>query len=84
MVVSPKTPRSEMGRPAASAPVTPTRLAAVLARPEACIACGVCADTCPRSAISLEETAVIDPQRCNGCGMCVNECPYGALSLAGA
>ena len=58
------------------------RTVAVVAKPASCIACGSCVETCPRSAIALEETAVIDPRLCNGCGMCVEDCSYGALALA--
>ena len=58
------------------------RTVAVVAKPASCIACGSCVETCPRSAIALEETAVIDPPLCNGCGLCVNDCSYGALALA--
>jgi indolepyruvate ferredoxin oxidoreductase alpha subunit len=58
------------------------RTVATVARPESCIACGTCVETCRRDAITLHETAVIDPGLCNGCGMCVNDCSYGALALA--
>jgi ferredoxin len=58
------------------------RTVAVLAKPESCVACGTCVETCPRDAITLEETAVIDPRLCNGCGMCVTDCAYGALALS--
>ena len=68
-----------VGAPAVIARV---RTVAVVAKPGSCIACGTCVDTCPRCAITLEETAVIDPQLCNGCGLCVNDCSYGALALA--
>ena len=65
----------------APAVVARVRTVAVVAKPASCIACGTCVDTCPRGAITLEETAVIDPQLCNGCGLCVNDCSYGALAL---
>ena len=55
---------------------------AIVAKPGSCIACGTCVETCPRGAIALEETAVIDPQLCNGCGMCVDDCSHVALALA--
>jgi NAD-dependent dihydropyrimidine dehydrogenase PreA subunit len=55
---------------------------AVVARPEACIACGSCVEMCPRGAISLDETAVIDASSCTGCGLCVSDCAHGALALA--
>jgi NAD-dependent dihydropyrimidine dehydrogenase PreA subunit len=68
----------------ASAPaiVARARTVAIVAKPGSCIACGTCVETCPRGAITLEETAVIDPQLCNGCGLCVDDCSYGALALA--
>jgi NAD-dependent dihydropyrimidine dehydrogenase PreA subunit len=55
---------------------------AIVAKPESCIACGTCVDTCPRGAIAVEEIAVIDPSLCNGCGLCVSDCSYGALALS--
>ena len=58
------------------------RTVAIVAKPESCIACGTCVETCPRDAITLKETAVIDPRLCRGCGLCVDDCSYGALALA--
>jgi ferredoxin len=66
----------------APAVVARARTVAIVAKPGSCIACGTCVETCPRGAITLEETAVIDPQLCNGCGLCINDCSYGALALA--
>lgn len=66
------------------ATTTPARPGAVLSRPASCIACGSCVSTCPRGAISVAETAVIDARLCIACGMCIEGCSYGALSLAGA
>jgi ferredoxin len=66
----------------APAVVPQARTVAVVARPESCIACGTCVETCPRDAITLREAAVIDPRLCNGCGLCVNDCSYGALALS--
>ena len=43
---------------------TLTRKTAVVARPESCIACGTCVETCARRAITLDETAVIDASSC--------------------
>ncbi len=64
--------------------VARARTVAIVAKPGSCIACGTCVETCPRGAITLEKTAVIDSQLCHGCGLCVNDCSYGALALAEA
>lgn len=66
----------------APAVVSRARTVAIVAKPVSCIACGTCVETCPRDAITLEETAVIDPRLCNGCGLCVGDCSYGALALS--
>ena len=45
-----------------------------------CKGCGICADACPRSAISLQDSvAVINQQLCIGCGTCLEICPVGAV-----
>lgn len=46
-----------------------------------CIACGVCVERCPMTAISLDETVSINPDRCIGCGVCVGSCEFGAIRL---
>ena len=49
-----------------------------------CLACGRCAITCFRGAISLEfGQAEIDQSKCNGCGMCAAVCPHGAIQVEG-
>ena len=58
-----------------------TRTVAVVAKPGSCIACGTCVESCPRGAITLDVTAVIDLDACTGCGLCVNDCSHGALVL---
>jgi len=49
-------------------------------RKDLCLACGRCAITCFRGAISLASgQAEIDQSKCNGCGVCVDACAQGAI-----
>jgi uncharacterized protein len=47
---------------------------------EACVGCGACVRSCPRSAIALDarKKAAIDPATCVGCGQCIAMCRYEA------
>ena len=49
-----------------------------------CISCGMCVRTCPKKAITLEDTPngsipVIDYSKCVGCGLCTTKCPRKCL-----
>jgi len=54
---------------------------------EICIGCGICADSCLISAITMHENNEIEipemnKDMCIGCGVCVSACPNGSLTLA--
>jgi len=47
-----------------------------------CIACGVCVDVCPVSALRLTQAGVvIDRKICVACGICYKKCPVKAIVL---
>ncbi len=50
---------------------------------ELCTGCGICEETCPAGAITVDEVARVDPDKCTECEACVDECPFGALTLEG-
>lgn len=45
-----------------------------------CIACGLCADACPKHAIRYDAVYTIG-EECDDCGECVEVCPTGAIAL---
>ncbi|NIO72428.1 MAG: 4Fe-4S dicluster domain-containing protein [Anaerolineae bacterium] len=57
--------------------------------PLRCVACGLCVEVCPASAIELVEArphqmvAEINAALCKGCGVCVAACRGGAITLHG-
>jgi len=49
-------------------------------RKDLCLGCGLCAESCPQQAISLQPgQAKIVQNRCNHCGLCIDVCPQGAI-----
>ncbi|NWF78387.1 MAG: 4Fe-4S binding protein [Chloroflexi bacterium] len=49
-------------------------------RKNLCLGCGVCAESCPKQAISLASgQAEINQSRCNQCRLCLEVCPQGAI-----
>jgi len=46
-----------------------------------CVACGLCREICPVSAISLTATASINGAVCIGCGECLCACKFDAISV---
>ena len=48
---------------------------------ELCEACGICVDTCPFEALSLNGLATVNWDACMGCGVCVGQCSSEAMTL---
>jgi Pyruvate/2-oxoacid:ferredoxin oxidoreductase delta subunit len=50
---------------------------------EDCIACDVCIDNCPATALAMSEDdlLLLDLHRCFGCGVCATSCPTEAIAL---
>ena len=58
-----------------------------------CTGCGICADACPKEAITLgmvgaavrgateEAPIVVDPAKCSYCGVCTILCPFNSLAV---
>ena len=48
-----------------------------------CLTCGICYETCPNNAISLNNYGgyVVDRAKCNGCGMCMHNCPTNNIHI---
>jgi pyruvate ferredoxin oxidoreductase delta subunit len=48
-----------------------------------CIRCGVCALSCPDSAVFQNQEGYYEADLlvCKGCGLCVNQCITGCISL---
>ena len=59
----------------------PPRVIAAV-RPDDCVACHICENTCKFDAIHVpEDRPVIDDDKCVGCGMCGRECPQNVLEV---
>ncbi len=55
---------------------------AAIVNKETCIGCGSCVETCPVTAIEMQqEKALVDEETCIDCGACVDACPVNAIAL---
>lgn len=54
-------------------------------RPEACVSCGVCVDSCPTDVLVQSEASgkaqVAHLEDCQGCFLCVFDCPVDAIRI---
>lgn len=52
-------------------------------RPNDCIGCGECIESCRYGAIHCDDNdnIIIDPITCEGCGVCVWSCPVGVIDF---
>ena len=48
---------------------------------EICVACGVCAKTCKKNALSVYRGcyALVEADKCVGCGLCAKACPANCI-----
>lgn len=52
--------------------------------PAKCIRCGTCVETCPESALTMDEDGITtNPDRCSLCGKCAEVCPTKAIEMSG-
>ncbi|MEE4275978.1 MAG: 4Fe-4S binding protein [Thermoleophilia bacterium] len=79
-VAAPDPPVTSLSATARPRPLRARKLA-LIARPEACTACGACIESCPRGAIEVGDIAAIDPALCIGCGSCVDACPNNVIEI---
>ena len=65
-------------------PESQSREPEIYFRPEACVACGACAQACERGAHQIVAGQhTFDRSLCNPCGACARACLYEALKLTG-
>ena len=73
--------RSEKHEPKKLQQVQSKPLSYPIVDPDTCTGCGICADTCPVNAISIDSVAIIDESLCTGCRQCFEACTRGAITF---
>lgn len=48
---------------------------------KSCVACGICAESCPVGAIPMDDPRKTDNEKCITCMRCVRVCPQGSRNL---
>ncbi len=56
-------------------------MAQLLINTDECTGCGMCVDTCPFGALSVQGGVAVVDDKCTVCGACVDVCPVSALSI---
>ncbi len=56
-------------------------MAPKLVRPENCLRCGICANSCPAKAITMVDLPMIDYKKCISCYCCSELCHYNCYDI---
>ena len=57
-------------------------MAELLIDKDSCSLCGICVDSCPFEALSMENGRVSVNENCKMCRLCIKQCPENAISIS--